>query len=277
MIASVMRMLRPERGSTSSECSATATSSDSGNDMGRMLPTAPVTPEIDSSEHTFDSEDVGFPAARRARAATTTPAPAVPELREIAGKVAPVALAGDQLLPVRPDLEELFPRRGLKRGSVVGITAGDGATSLALATVAAASQQGSWSAFVGLGALGVVAASEAGIDLARCALVPDPGPTWATVVAALLDAIDLVVLAPPARVVRAADARRLSARARERGAVLLVVGAWPEGPDVRLRPLAARWTGLGDGHGALASRSLEVLAGGRGAAARERRHVVRLP
>ena len=191
-----------------------------------------------------------------------------------------MALAGDQLLPVRPELEELFPRRGLKRGSVVGISngaAGAGATSLALATVAAASQQGSWVAFVGLGAIGVVAAHEAGIDLARCALVPDPGPTWPTVVAALLDAIDLVVLAAPSRVVRAADARRLSARARERGAVLVVVGAWPEGPDVRLQPAGATWTGIGDGHGALTSRSLEVVAGGRGAAARERRLRVALP
>ena len=220
---------------------------------------------------------MGFPAART----TTVGAAAVPELREIAGKVAPVALAGDQLLPVRPDLEELFPRRGLKRGSVVGITTGasgaGGATSLALATVAAASKQGSWTAFVGLGSVGVVAAHEAGIDLARCALVPDPGSAWPTVVAALLDAIDLVVLMPPSRNVRAADARRLSARARERGAVLVVLGAWPEGPDFRLRPAAARWTGIGDGHGARASRTLDVVTGGRGAAARERRITVRAP
>lgn len=224
---------------------------------------------------------MGFPAARRAQAAT----PTTTELREIAGKVAPVALAGDQLLPVRPDLEELFPRRGLKRGTVVGITSATsvtsggapGVTTLAVATLAAASQQGSWTALVGLPAIGVVAVHEAGIDLARCALVPDPGPTWPTVVAALLDAIDLVVLAPPSRTVRAADARRLSARARERGAVLLVLGAWPEGPDVRLRPASATWTGIGDGHGALASRSLDVVTGGRGAAARERRVVVALP
>ena len=219
---------------------------------------------------------MGFPAARRARADTAT---AVPELREIAGRVAPVALAGDQLLPVRSDLEELFPRRGLKRGSVVGIATADapGGTALALATLAGASQQGSWTAVVGLPAVGAVAAHEAGVDLARCALVPDPGvTTWPTVVAALLDAIDLVLLAPPPRV-RAADARRLSARARERGSVLLVLGRWPEGPDVQLRPVAVRWTGVGAGHGALTSRELEVLAGGRGAAARERRRRVALP
>lgn len=221
---------------------------------------------------------MGFPAARRARADDT--AAGLPELREIAGRVAPVALAGEQLLPVRPDLEELFPRRGLKRGSIVGITSEGGTpgvTALALALGAGPSQEGSWTAIVGLPTVGALAAAEAGIDLARCALVPDPGPTWPTVVAALLDAIDLVVLAPP-RNVRAADARRLSARARERGSVLLVVGGrWPEGPDVRLQPVAATWTGIGDGHGALASRQLDVVAGGRGAAARQRRVRVALP
>ena len=216
---------------------------------------------------------MGFPATRPRGGSHA----AVPELREIAGRVAPVALAGDQLLPVRPELADLFPRRGLKRGSVVGIAPGAGATSLALWTLAAASQQGSWTAIVGLPAVGALAAAEAGIDVARCALVPDPGPSsWPTVVAALLDAIDLVVLASPSRV-RAADARRLSARARERGSVLVVLGRWPEGPDVRLQPVAARWTGVGDGHGALASRRLDVVAGGRGAAARERKVGVVLP
>jgi hypothetical protein len=215
---------------------------------------------------------VGFAAARGAGGA------AVPELREIAGRVAPVALAGDQLLPVRADLEGLFPRRGLKRGTVVGVSAGmvSGATLLALATLAGPSQQGSWTAVVGLPEVGGLAAEEVGIDLGRCALVPDPGPTWPTVVAALLDAIDVVLLAP-LRGVRAADARRLSARARERGSVLVVLGRWPEGPDVRLQPVVSTWSGLGDGHGALRSRRLEVVAGGRGAAARERRVVVALP
>jgi hypothetical protein len=202
----------------------------------------------------------------------------VAELREIAGRVAPVALSGDQLLPVAPDLQELFPRRGLKRGSVVGIVgSGVGATSLALALLPAASQEGSWTAVVGQPSLGGLSAGELGIDLARCALVPDPGPTWPTVVAALLDAIDVVVLWPPSGRARAADARRLSARARERGAVLVVVGPWPEGPDVRLQPVAATWRGLGDGHGALVARQLEVVASGRGAAARERRVQVALP
>jgi hypothetical protein len=198
----------------------------------------------------------------------------LPELREIAGRVAPVALAGERVLPVLPVLEGLFPRKGVQRGTVVSVSS----TSLALAVAAAPSAEGSWTAIVGLPDVGGLAAAELGIDLARCALVPDPGPAWPTIVAALLDAIDVVVLRPPVARVRASDARRLGARAKERGAVLVLVGGhWPEGPDVRLTVTSSRWTGLGDGHGALSSRRLDVVAGGRGASVRERRVSVPLP
>jgi hypothetical protein len=211
---------------------------------------------------------VGFARAQRA-------VQELPELREIAGRVAPVALAGEQLLPVLPVLEGLFPRKGLQRGTVVAVSS----TSLALAVAAGPSAEGSWTAFVGVPDVGALAAAELGVDLARCALVPDPGPSWPTIVAALLDAIDVVVLRPPARV-RAADARRLTARAKERGAVLVLLGSaqsWPEGPDVRLQVTSSAWTGLGDGHGALSSRRLGVRATGRGASVRERRVSVPLP
>lgn len=204
---------------------------------------------------------------------------AVPDLREIAGKVAPVALAGDQVLPVTPGLEGLFPAKGLRRGSLIGVSgppSGLGVTTLAMAVLAGPSAVGSWCAFVGLPDVGGVAAREVGLDLARCAVVADPGPTWATVVAALLDAIDVVAVRAPVRV-RAADARRLAARARERGSVLVVIGSWPEGPDVRLTVAGASWEGLGRGHGALTSRRLDVVAGGRGAATRERRVAFVLP
>ena len=226
----------------------------------------------------FDSGGVGLPdrasMVRSGRAVVAGPGP---ELRDIAGRVAPVALAGDQLLAVLPALEGLVPAKGLRRGSVVGVSGDTGATSLALALLAGPSSAGSWTAVVGMPGLGAVAASELGVDLSRCALVPVPGPAWATVVAALVDAIDVVAVRPPARV-RAADARRLSARARERGAVLVVVGPWPEGPDVRLQVSGpVEWAGLGCGHGALAARRLPVAGSGRGAAARERRATLELP
>ena len=96
---------------------------------------------------------------------------------------------------------------------------------------------------------------------------------WPTVVAALLDGVDLVVAAVPSGL-RAPDARRLVARARERGSVLvplLPAGAsWVEGADLRLRVVAARWHGVEAGHGFLQAREVEVAANGRGAAGRER-------
>lgn len=199
-------------------------------------------------------------------------------LREIAGRAAPVALANTQVLPVLPAIEHLLVAKGLRRGSVVGVTGaspGMGATALALALLAGPSGTGSWCAIVGVPGVGGVAASEAGIDLARCAVVPDAGKSWPTVVAALLDALDVVALAAPARA-RPGDARRLAARARERGSVLVVLGPWPEGTDVRLSVAGATWQGVGRGHGCLSTRGMQVVAGGRGAAARERRVKVEL-
>ncbi len=95
--------------------------------------------------------------------------------------------------------------------------------------------------------------------------------------AALLDSIDVVLVRPPPRL-PAAVARRLAARARERRSVLLPVGdAWPIPPDLRLAVTASQWEGLGQGHGRLEARKVEVAAAGRGAAVLERRAKLWLP
>jgi hypothetical protein len=96
------------------------------------------------------------------------------------------------------------------------------------------------------------------------------------VVAAFLDAVDVVLVCAPARL-PAAQARRLAARARERGSVLVPLGAWPEPADLRLAVTSSAWHGLGQGHGSLHSRQVEVLITGRGAATRERRASLWLP
>jgi hypothetical protein len=152
---------------------------------------------------------------------------------------------------------------------------------LTLALVAAASATGSWSAVVTLPDLGLVAAAEAGLDLARVALVPDVASTqWTSVVGVMLDTMDVVVAGPPPYL-RSGDARRLSSRAREREAVLVVLGrggrAWSDGVDVRLAVVGSRWLGPDQGHGRLEGRQVEVLTGGRGAAARPHRVRVWLP
>jgi hypothetical protein len=190
----------------------------------------------------------------------------------MAGRVQPVALAGERLLPVHPALSGLLPGGGLRRGSTVAVA---GSTSLALALVAGPSAAGSWCAAVGVPSLGLVAAAEAGVAVGRLALVASPGPDWAAVVAALLDALDVVLVRPPDRV-RAGDARRLVARARERGAVLVPLGRW-EGADVRLSVVSASWQGVEEGAGHLRARLVEVAAEGRGAAARPRRARLWLP
>ena len=94
--------------------------------------------------------------------------------------------------------------------------------------------------------------------------------------AALVDAFDVVMVAPPGRA-KPTDARRLTAKTRERGAVLVPVGTWPEPADVRLGVASAAWEGLGDGHGRLRARRVEVVDQGRGSAARERRAHLWLP
>ena len=132
-------------------------------------------------------------------------------------------LADERLLPVVPALQSLLPGRGLRRGATVTVSR---SAALALALVAGASAAGSWVAAVGLPDLGIVAAAESGIALERLALVPAPGArAWTTVVAALLDAVDVVLVRPPPRL-PAPQARRLAARARERGAVLVPLGPW---------------------------------------------------
>lgn len=83
-------------------------------------------------------------------------------LPELAGRVRPVALAGERVLPVAAVLEPLLPDGGLRRGSVVTV---GGSRSLALALVAAASEAGSWcAAVVRESSLGLLAAAEAGIS-----------------------------------------------------------------------------------------------------------------
>jgi hypothetical protein len=183
---------------------------------------------------------------------------------------------GERILPVLPELRPLFPAGGLRRGSTVAVTPGpSGATSILLALLTAASAAGSWCAVLGVPGLGLVAAAEAGIALDRLALVPDPGPEWPAVVAALLDGIDVVVTAPPGPV-SALVSSRLAARARQRGSVLIPYGQW-NGADVVLETPGGGWSGLGRGWGCLSRRELIVSRRGRGAATRPREAVLRTP
>ncbi|HXR40990.1 MAG TPA: hypothetical protein VN738_01205 [Acidothermaceae bacterium] len=179
---------------------------------------------------------------------------------------------GSAVLPVPEALGSLFPEGGLRRGSTITV---NGSSSLVVALLAQTSKRPGWCAEVGSPLIGSAAAAEAGVVLERFVRVAEPGEQWASVVASLLEAFDLVVVHPPRRASQG-DMRRLTARARERSAVLLVAGAW-EGAMVNLSVTAQQWHGLGAGHGYLQSREVEVQALGRGAAARPRTANVWLP
>jgi hypothetical protein len=208
------------------------------------------------------------------------PAPDLTSLRLLGQRARPVTGADQRILPVPPALAELLPQAGLQRGSLVA-TGGVAPTSLALALAGPVTGTGAWVALVGLEQVGLVAAAELGVDLARVLLVADPGPgRWATTVAALTDAVDLVLARPPGPV-PVGTQRRLTARCRERGSVLIQVGGatgrWAAAPDLVLSAGGSRWEGLGSGHGHLRARRVEVTVTGRRGADRPRRATVWLP
>ncbi len=193
-------------------------------------------------------------------------------LRAVAQRSHPFVAAGDRRLPVGGPIGEMLPMGGVQRGSTVAVHGfpGAGATTVALALAAAATAAGEWAAVVDPATspwtLGARAAEAAGVDLERLAVVRRvPADRWGAVIAALLDGITVVVAAVPPHV-RLGDARRLVARARERGAVLVAFGAWPVEAAVRLHAGPGGWHGLEAGNGLLATRELnvQVEAKGRG-------------
>lgn len=208
------------------------------------------------------------------------PAPAAPPAAPVPAAPAHAARPTDErepeaaarLLPVAGPLAGLLPWGALSRGSTVVVA---GSTSLTLGLLSEASRAGSWVALVGLPAVGVLAAHQLGLVLDRVVLVPSPGPDGPTVVAALLDGVDVVVVGPQVPLTDS-DRRRLSARARERSAVLLPTTPWP-GAQVVLTAQDSQWHGLGRGHGRLRSRRLTVRRGGRGTAAQGLLSQVTLP
>ena len=191
----------------------------------------------------------------------------------LADRIRPTTPVAGRTLPVPPALAPLFPGGILRRGTAVTVSGqpGHGATTLALAILAAASAAGSWCAAVGLPDPGVVAAAGLGLDLRRVVFVPHPGSGWAEAAGDLLYGVDIVLVRPPGRA-RLTAARHLTARARERQAALVVLlegaGSWPEGGDLALTVGAVEWEGVGRGHGYLQGRRAEVRVSGRRAAGR---------
>ena len=176
----------------------------------------------------------------------------------------------DRALPTLPAVSGLLGA-SLRGGSAYSVR---GSAALVMALMAGPSAEGAWCGVVGVPSFGAEAARGLGIDLERLVLVPDPGHEWLSVVAALVDALTVVVVRPPGEVTPG-EASRLSARLRTRGAMVIAYGSWP-GSEARLEVESSTWTGLGDGEGLLTARQATVVVTGRRAAVPQR-HRLWLP
>jgi hypothetical protein len=128
--------------------------------------------------------------------------------------------------------------------------------SLAMALMAGPSMAGEWSAVVGVPEFGLEAAAGFGVALERTIVVPAPGEHWLSVTAGLADVVS-VVLVKPSSPVTEHQAERLRSRLRQKDAALICWGSWPR-CDATVSVLTSSWTGLGQGHGHLRGREVEV-------------------
>ena len=176
-----------------------------------------------------------------------------------------------QSLGLLPEVAKLVPGGRINPGSVFTVI---GSRMLHLSLLAAASQAGTWVAIVGQPDLGVAAIAQAGLALERVALVPDPSGDAALVCAALLEAVCIVVGVEVD--LRDSERRRLAARARERGTVIISEAPWP-GAQLTLEAGRRSWLGANQGEGWLQSWRMEVQRTGRGSAAKPKQFQITLP
>ncbi|MER7250236.1 hypothetical protein [Kribbella sp. NPDC000426] len=214
------------------------------------------------------ADDAGIAAGESA-----WPAPVTGRVPSVARVQQALDTAGvDRELPTHPAVSELLAGASLRGGSVYSVR---GSAALVMALMAGPSAEGAWCGVVGVPSFGAEAARGLGVDLERLVLVPDPGREWLSVVAALVDALTVVVVRPPGEVTPG-EASRLAARLRTRGAMLIAYGSWP-GSEARFEIESSTWTGLGDGEGLITARRATVAVTGRRAAVRARRHELWLP
>jgi hypothetical protein len=163
-----------------------------------------------------------------------------------------------RLKPTHEALADLLPDGGLKEGAAYSVSPSN---TLVMALLSGPSAAGSWCGVIGMPEFGIEAAEAVGIDLDRLVLVPHPGDQWLTVTASIADALSVVVVRP-GRAAGDAAVARLSSRLRERGATLLVMGAWPQ-TEAMISLTESRWSGLGTGSGYLTSREVTVTVTSR--------------
>jgi hypothetical protein len=187
-------------------------------------------------------------------------------------------LAHERTIPVVQALADMVPSGQLQRGSNLAVH-GVGATSFALALAGEAVRNGSFLAIIAPPTFGLGACIDFDVPLRRVVQFSlTEASSWAQVVAAVIEGFDIVMLADAQRV-SAGQTRKLIARNRERGSVLLRVGgpAWPDAADLRFDVGEPAWTGLGAGHGHLQARQVAVQVAGRRHRGAPRTHQILLP
>lgn len=160
-----------------------------------------------------------------------------------------------RLLPTVPALARILPGGGLQSGGSYTVR---NSTFLAMALLAGPSATGAWCSVVGMPDFSVEAAQGFGINLERLILVPDPGPQWLTVTAALVDVVSIVLTRSPEHLAPTEWAR-LRARLRQRGSALITLGNWKQS-DSTIGVAESAWEGLGAGTGHLRARSMKITA-----------------
>jgi hypothetical protein len=121
---------------------------------------------------------------------------------------------------------------------------------------------------LGASMIGLEALDELGVPLHRVVAVEaDASPaTWAERLAAAVDGFELILTVPPR------GAERVERKVRQRlqacGAVLVPVAVGTAtthtiGCDLTLTTATPRWAGIGQGHGRLVAREVEVVVAGR--------------
>ncbi|MCL5948310.1 MAG: hypothetical protein M1420_04005 [Actinobacteria bacterium] len=210
------------------------------------------------------------------------------------------------VLPVIDALAPFFPYGGMQKGAFIEVLssiAGNGACTLAISLLAAASSQGAWCAIAGLTDLGLLATCELGVDLNRMVMVspptssrapasPFPPAEFWQATATLLKGIDIVLLNLSLQDTYLQrymyTIQRLAAIARKYNSICIVLvsgmGTLLQGQAVRnigasviMEVVSSKWLGPSGGFGRLHSRVALVESTGRGAAARPVRRTLYLP
>jgi len=229
----------------------------------------------------------GMSNLARSDLSAAVPSALPPALRELAEKIRPVTWAQENRFTVEGQLGELLGG-GVQAGSVL-CCEGTGSSSLALSLATQLAGDERWTAIVGLEEISPAAAIDMGLSPLRTAYV-QATTRPADVVAALLGLVDVVVL--DARLdLRSTQIRRLQARLREKGSVLIVLqpdifrsaGAlttrsslanWSA--DISFQTSGWQWEGIGKGHGYLQVRRARLQSSGRRQANRLQKRIYEL-